>query len=91
MPAPTPGRVVLYRLTDDDARHITHERVHSGQTGNHVEAGQTYPAMVVRVFPGNPDNAVNLRVLLDGQDPPLWATSRLPGTEPGTWAWPERV
>lgn len=91
MSQPTIGRTVLYRLSEDDAKHITHQRVHSGVTGNFVEAGQVYPAVVVRIFPGNPHGVVNLRVLLDGQDPPLWATSRHEGDQPGTWAWPERV
>jgi hypothetical protein len=91
MPQPTPGRTVLYRLSEDDARHITHQRTHNGLSGNFVTEGQEYPAVVVRTFPGNPDGVCNLRVLLDGQDPPLWATSRHEGDEPGTWAWPERV
>ncbi|MFD4258153.1 hypothetical protein ACFWR9_11115 [Streptomyces sp. NPDC058534] len=88
---PSPGRTVMYRLSEDDARHIAHQRVQSGLTGNYVEAGQQYPAVVIRVRSGSPDDAVNLRVLLDGQDPPVWATSRLPGDQPGTWSWPERV
>ncbi|MEU3899728.1 hypothetical protein [Streptomyces sp. NPDC045251] len=88
---PTPGRIVMYRLSEDDARHITHQRVQGGITGNYVEPGQQYPAVVCRAWSGNPDDACNLRVLLDGQDPPLWATSRLPGDTPGTWSWPERV
>lgn len=90
MPVPTPGRTVLYRLTDDDARHITQQRAHDGATGNFVREGDQYPAIVVRTFPGNPADAVNLQVLLDGPDT-YWATSRHVGTEPGTWAWPERA
>jgi hypothetical protein len=88
---PSPGRIVMYQLSEDDAQHITHQRVQTGITGNHAEAGQQYPAVVVRVWSGNPDDACNLRVLLDGMDPPLWAPSRLPGDVPGTWSWPERV
>lgn len=88
---PSPGRIVMYRLSEDDTRHITHQRVQTGITGNPVETGQQYPAVVVRVWPGNPDDSCNLRVLLDGQDPPLWATSRSLGDVPGTWSWPERV
>lgn len=90
MPAPQPsiGRIVLYRLTEDDAQQVTQQRAHTGTTGNPAEAGQQYPAVIVQIFYAD---ACNLRVLLDGQDPPLWATSRSVGEGPGTWAWPERV
>lgn len=90
MPQPTIGRTVLYRLTEGDARHITQNRAHNGVSGNFVDAGQVYPAVVVRTFPGNPHGVVNLKVLLDGPDD-YWATSRHEGAEPGTWAWPERA
>lgn len=90
MPQVTPGRTVLYRLTEDDARQITRRRTDSGVTGNFVSEGDRYPAVVVRIFAGNPADVCNLKVLLDGDDT-YWATSRHEGTEPGTWAWPERV
>jgi hypothetical protein len=87
---PTPGRIVLYRLTDDDARHITQQRAHNGVNGNFVREGDCYPAVVVKTFPGNPADVANLKVLLDGEDN-LWATSRHHGADPGMWAWPERA
>jgi hypothetical protein len=90
MPLPTIGRTVLYRLSDDDARRITQQRANNGTRGNVVEEGQVFPAVVVRIFPGNPHGVVNLKVLLDGPDE-FWATSRHEGDEPGTWSWPERV
>ncbi|MGW6910241.1 hypothetical protein [Streptomyces sp. NPDC054940] len=90
MPQPTPGRTVLYRLSEDDARHITQQRAHDGVHGNFVAAEQVYPAVVVRIFPGNPHGVCNLKVQLDGPDH-FWATSRHEGAEPGTWSWPERV
>jgi hypothetical protein len=90
MPAPTPGRIVLYRLTEDDARHITQQRAHNGLNGNYVREGDRYPAVVVRTFTGNPADVCNLKVLLDGEDT-HWATSRHQGQEPGTWSWPERA
>ncbi|MEU3731533.1 hypothetical protein AB0E81_19235 [Streptomyces sp. NPDC033538] len=88
---PGPGHTVLYRITEDDAPNTTHRRVRSGITDNHVDAGQRYPAADGRVWPGHSDYACNLRVLLDGQGPPLWAMSRLRGDVPGTWPRPERV
>jgi hypothetical protein len=82
---PTPGRVVMYRLTEDDARHITQQRHQHGLNGNFVREGDRYPAVVVKTFPGNPADVANLKVLLDGEDT-MWATSRHQGTEPGTWS-----
>lgn len=56
--------------------------------GNFSQAGQTFPAIVVRNWSGT---TANLQVLLDGTDI-YWATSASPGTEPGhpgTYAFPE--
>lgn len=86
------GRIVHYRLTESDAEQIDRERVtfqHAAVPDlhwNYAEAGEVYPAMVVRAFG---DTHANLQVMLDGNDT-FWATSRPEGTEPGTWAWPER-
>ena len=73
---PTPG------LPGADG-HVVH-------IGNWCEAGQTYPAVVVRNFPGETAGLANLQVLLDGTDT-HWVTSRAEGEGPGTWSWPERV
>lgn len=95
---PTPGRIVLYTLTDADAAAITARRqaqstaALAGQpvdVGNFVTEGQTLPAMVVRVFDGA-GSACNIKVQLDGTDT-YWATSRCEGTDPGNWAWPPRT
>ncbi|WP_432198725.1 hypothetical protein [Streptomyces sp. bgisy027] len=88
MPQPTPGRIVKYRLTEDDARHITQQRAHDSVHGSFVNADQVHPAVVVRNLPGNPHGVCNLKVLLNGPDS-HWATSRHEGDEPGTWASPE--
>lgn len=65
---------------------------HQAHVGNRAEEGQVFPADVVRVFPGGSEvNGVcNLQVKLDGNDT-YWATSRVEGDKPGTWAWPPRV
>lgn len=63
---------------------------HVGHYGNQVTPGDVYPAMIVRVFPGNPHDVVNLQVHLDGNDI-FWATSRHQGDGNGEWAWPPRV
>lgn len=57
--------------------------------GNHAEAGQVFPATVVRVFHPTVTTA-NLQVALDGNDT-YWATSRTEGEGPGHWSWPPRV
>lgn len=98
---PTIGRIVHYTLTNEDAEAINRrrsdfDRKNAGNTGyvahvgNYAQAGEAYPAMVVRMFGNASGDLVNLQVHLDGNDT-YWATSRPEGTEPGTWAWPERV
>lgn len=98
----TIGRWVHYTLTEYDAERIEQRRRdaleagaagartgHQTHVGNLAEAGQTFPAVVVRVFDLTSGTA-NLRVMLDGTDE-LWATSVKEGDQPGTWAWPARV
>lgn len=60
---------------------------HQAHYGNSATAGQQYPAIVVRTYGGD---AVNLKVLLDGNDT-YWATSATPGDGAGHWVWPPRV
>lgn len=100
MQQPTIGRIVHYTLAEEDADAINRRRTRQarpagpgneswqGHVGNHVRAGDTYPAMVVRVFDPSVTTA-NLQVFLDGNDS-FWATSRVEG-EPGEqckWIWP---
>ncbi|MGW1252525.1 hypothetical protein [Streptomyces sp. NPDC002535] len=101
-PTPTIGRIVHYRVTKDEAEAVNRRRrdFHEsgsaaartgfvGHFGNRAEEGDVFPAMIVRVW-NESTVTVNAQVFLDGTDV-LWATSRAEGTEPGTWAWPERV
>lgn len=111
MQKPSIGRIVHYRLTEQDAEAITRRSDFAanppGNTGfqahvgNPVNAGETYPAMIVRTFEGY-DN-VNLQVFLDGNDS-YWATSRPEGKPsdegdepnggnipPGSWCWPPHI
>lgn len=102
------GRVVHYVINDQDAIEINRRRVPGvghgenwpagaqAHVGNHVMAGEHFPAMVVRVFPHEfgDEPGANLQVLLDGNDQ-FWATS-IPFAEPealrlGTWHWIEKV
>lgn len=86
---PTPGRVVEYTLTEQDAEQIMRRRNDAkaalaagtvGNTGfvlhfgNDVAAGETYPLVITRAWGDKADSAVNGQVLLDGNDT-LWVTS----------------
>lgn len=62
---------------------------HIAHVGNHAEAGQVFPATVVRVFDPSTTTA-NLQVTLDGNDT-YWATSVAEGEGQGRWSWPPRV
>lgn len=103
---PTIGRIVHYKLSAFDAEAINKLRAdwkamatdrdqtpHDGyqaHIGNAAEAGQVYPATIVRVFDPHGDSGTsNLQVALDGNDT-YWATSRRTGEDDGTWAWPPR-
>jgi hypothetical protein len=99
---PTIGCIVHYKLSAYDAESINRRRTDSaaaapGNTGfqvhvgNQAEAGQVFPATIVRIFdPEGGSGTSNLQVALDGNDT-YWATSRRTGDEEGTWAWPPRV
>lgn len=89
---PTIGRIVHYRLSDDDAARIIemgNRPLPDGRSPLHNASrpGDMYPAIIVRVWD---DGSVNARVFLDGELT-LWVTSRHEGDEPGTWSWPPRV
>ncbi len=96
---PTIGRIVLYTLSEQDAEAITKRRLDfrrhrttDSYTGNPVEAGQTYPAIIVRTWGDTSEALVQLRVLLDGTDD-LWATSVGVAAEPTPrhYTWPPRA
>jgi hypothetical protein len=99
---PSIGRIVHYTLSQADADQINQRRkdFHQsckadqrtgfvGHVGNWAAEGDTYPALIVRVWK-EAQVTVNAQVFLDGNDV-FWATSRAEGNTPGTWAWPERV
>jgi hypothetical protein len=54
--------------------------------GNEVNIGDSFPAMIVRVWDEKPskNSFVNLQVFLDGEDT-YWATSRKMGDRNGDW------
>lgn len=88
---PTIGRIVLYRVSSDDAAAISAQRERLGMRGNPIAEGEEVPAVIVRVFenefgPGIP--GCNLKLMLDGEDD-YWATSRREGVERNTWHWPK--
>lgn len=86
MSAPTIGRTVHYTLCESDVKMINTRRDADPSSGNRVQVGDVFPAVVVRVWTGT---CVNLQVLLDGRDT-HWATSRTEGDGPTYWSWPPR-
>lgn len=86
---PTIGRVVHYRLSEQDIELIAEHRRETGEQGNTAYPGDVYPAFVVRAF--GDTLSVNLRVMLDGPDT-LWVTSRGYSVQTqGCWFWPPRI
>ena len=96
---PTPGRIVEYTLTAEDAEAIErrrqdarasldwHRQNKTGavvHTGNPVKAGDTYPLVITRVWGDTPESSVNGQVLLDGNDT-LWVTSVSQGDGERRW------
>ena len=95
---PSIGRIVHYSLSDQDAAEINRRRVAKphepgwpagaqAHSGNQVHGGQLVPLIVTAVWT---DVCINGQAILDGNDS-LWVTSRVLGTDVGTWRWPERV
>lgn len=96
----TIGRIVLYRLSANDALTITRNRaldpcgpaVEALRMGNTVKEGDIFPLLVTKTWQDADDKtqSVNGQVMLDGNDT-KWVTSVHEGTEPGEWSWPPRV
>ena len=92
---PTPGRIILYVLNQDDVCTINARRnaasLNEDRRGNDVTAGDIVPAVVVRVWNAE-TGYLNAHAFLDGCDS-HWLCSRSYDAEkkPGTWHWPERV
>lgn len=64
---PTPGRIVLYRLTEDDAKRITHQRTRTGITGNPADVAD------LRVLPDGQDPPPWAASRRQGGEPGTWS------------------
>jgi hypothetical protein len=94
------GQQLLYRLSTLDVDQIQNWRSQALAAalaapvftpvpgGAEVHEGDICVAIVVRCRSLDPDDGVNLRVLLDGNHD-LWAERRTEGDTPGTWHWPD--
>jgi len=102
---PAIGRIVHYRLTEQDAdqinkrradarAHMSEHRTNSNgvavHVGNDVRAGEIYPLMITRVWDATGFGQINGQVFLDGTDT-LWVTSKAEGDGAGDWFAPPRV
>jgi hypothetical protein len=90
----TIGRIVHYRLTEEDAQLIRTLRASANQLALPAEmqefdvrAGEVYPAIAVKVY--GPHQA-SLQVFIDAPFP-LWAKGRSEGEGVGEYLWPEYV
>lgn len=91
-PVPTKGRIVMYRLSQNDIESIEGRRRSSNGllAGNPMSEGQAFPFLITQDWGGQlPNQAVNGQLFLDGNDS-MWLTSRHVGEGPGTWFWPVR-
>ncbi|MFJ6319696.1 hypothetical protein ACIQJW_26800 [Streptomyces californicus] len=82
----TIGDIVAYRMSEDDCLPWVSEWAEDPRLAyrmNLPSAGMQFPALVVA---DNGGGDLNLRVFLDSRDAGLWATHRVEGTGPGTWA-----
>jgi len=100
---PTIGRIVHYTLSEQNASAINKRRHDAAQSGiasqesgaqvhfgNGAQAGQVYPAIIVRTWGDTEDSVVQLQVFLDGNDT-FWATSAVQGDAQGQWRQPPRA
>ena len=104
---PSVGRIVHYKLTEQDAQSINRRRDDFGNTkdttvwaagaqahfGNRVIKGHVFPMVVCVVWPD--EHGTNLYGV-NGQvlldgNDSVWVTSARQGDEPGQWNWPPRV
>lgn len=104
MTVPTIGRIVHYRLSQEDAEQINRRRADANDqmgwhrehktgaqvhVGNSVAAGDAFPMVITRVWGPTETSAVNGQVMLDGNDL-FWATSVTVGDGPRSFSWPTR-
>lgn len=80
----TPGRIVLYKLSQDDTDELMELAQEKNWMFNKPQPGDVIPAIVVKVFS---DGSFNGKAFLDGE-PDLWITSIKEGSEPGQYQWP---
>lgn len=80
---PTIGQSGIYKPTKEELKEIEF-----GKKGFITNKQKELPAVIVAVWGDTPESAVNLKVMIDGDKPDLWATSVTVGKIMGTWRWP---
>lgn len=104
---PSLGRIVHYRLTEQDVQLIEagrrtgtpartlddpDEGIMLVQFGNPVREGDVYPLVVVRAVGNEQENNACINgKVLLDGTDTLWVTSRTQGDGTGNWFWPPRV
>lgn len=101
---PTVGRIVNFKLNQQNVDEITRRRTTSQSISERITEGK-WP-LGAQAHIGNPvragqivpmiitavwsESCVNGKVILDGSDS-YWVTSVLQGDQEFNWNWPERV
>lgn len=89
---PKIGRIVHYKLSALCAETVNRAetvnlRAKDNLICNRVNAGEVYPAMIVRTWGNDESSAVQLQVFIDGNFT-LWATSVTEGDGERQFQWP---
>lgn len=79
---PTIGRIVQYKLTEQDKTNL---REASGFTGRYNNIPEVLPAIIVAVWS---ETTINIQVFIDGHSSTMWKTSTQLGDGLGQWNWP---
>ena len=104
---PSPGRIVHYTLTEQDAEQINRRRQHANlhmkehqeastgvmvHAGNAVTAGDVYPLVITRVWADDPTPETAVNgQVLLDGNDHLWVTSVQQGDGERQWREPARV
>lgn len=101
---PTIGRIVTYKLSEEDAKQINRRRTHGGSIAERIQEdkwpigaqahiGNTVSEgdkvpMIITAVHG--DDLVNGQAILDGTDN-FWVLSATKGDENREWNWPKMI
>lgn len=84
---PDLGKIVFYKLADEDVREIVERRGSVRDfVGEPVATGDVYPMIITEYGRRQPNSPVSGQVFLTGSDV-HYVSGAVPGTIPGTFDW----